>query len=284
MTEIITLASSETNTARSRRYPVLEAGNMSFPDGRYAVDFKPQKKRSSFLVRHDVQNAALIRRLVENGTAKYCCTVSSPVSSYRRMHLSHDAAQEIEWNTDNMGEPPLFTPMVIAVEARTLELCAERDNVHPMWAGQRVAIDKGARVAIGPVVRLKPTLVHLLRFTRDTTRENGTFRVDAESQPFQFVVALSIDMHQFLQYGKRDSVRGHIMTHIVTACLALLQRDFSVDHDQEENGLHSDRNLDALADYLEQKGLPHWTDTENFRPEEVATALYPHLLDDNRAG
>ena len=284
MTEIITLASSETNTARLRTYPVLEAGNVSFPDGRYAVDFKPQKKRSSFLVRHDLQNAALVRRLVKDGAAKYCCTVSSPASSYRRMHLSHDAAQEIEWNADDMGEPPLFTPMVIAVEARTLELCSERDDVHPMWAGQRIAIEKGTRIAVGPVVRLQPTLVHLLRFTQDAERKNGTFRVDAESQPFQFVVALSVDMHQFLQYGKRDSVRGHIMTHIVTACLALLQRDFPMDEDHEGDDLHSDRNLDALADYLEQNDLPHWTDTEDFRPEEVATALYPHLLDDSTAG
>ena len=65
------------------------------------------------------------------------------------------------------------------------------------------------------------------------------------------------------------------MTHIVTACLARLQKDYA--NDDGDTGWQSFRNLRALADYLEHKGHEHWSDPD-FRPERVATALYPHVL------
>lgn len=68
------------------------------------------------------------------------------------------------------------------------------------------------------------------------------------------------------------------MTHVVTACFALLQRDFSAVGDTEEDGWLGDRNLEALADFLEREGLPHWGEAESFQPERVATELYPHLF------
>ena len=67
------------------------------------------------------------------------------------------------------------------------------------------------------------------------------------------------------------------MTHIVTACLARLQKDYA--SDDGESGWQSFRNLRAFADYLEHKGIEHWSD-DDFRPERAATALYPHVLPD----
>ena len=65
------------------------------------------------------------------------------------------------------------------------------------------------------------------------------------------------------------------MSHVVTACLALLQRQFSDDDD--DSGWKSHRNLVAFADHLEINGLGHWTD-DDFQPEKVATALYRLVL------
>lgn len=274
MTQIITIANSETNVTKSRWYPVLEGGNMSYPSGQYAVDIRPGKDRSSFLLRHDMQNAELVQRLVREGSARYCCAVSSPVSSYRRVHFSEDAMQEVSWSAGDMGEPPLLTPMVIAFQSSTLKLCSDRDDVHPSWTGRTVRIDKGSRIAIGPVVQMKSTILHLLYLKHGVEMADGTFLVDAESQPFRFVVTLSTDLHRFLRYSAKSHTRNHIMTHIVTACFALLQRDFRID------GWQSDRNLQALAEYLDRENFPRWTEPE-FRPERVATALYPHQLLDS---
>ena len=281
MTQIVTVADSAASATRSQRHTVLEAGNMSFPKGRYTVDVIPDEGRASCRLEHAVEHAAFIDRLIDERAARYCCTVSAPVSSYRRIHFSYEASQKIEWNPEDLGEPPLFTPMVVASEAFTVRLCSERDDVHPLWDRQTVEIEKGCRLAVGPVIRIRRTLLHLLRFDRDPELAEGRFRVDAESQPFQFVVTLSADLHRFLQHGKGDVAWRHIMTHVVTACFALLQKDFSsTDELDQDEGL-GDRNLDALADYLERKGLPHWEDTESFRPEVAATELYPHLLGDS---
>lgn len=284
MTQIVTVADSEANATRSQRHPVLEAGNVSFPKGRYVVEFIPQKGRACCLLKHDLEHAALISRLLDEQVARYCCTVSSPVSSYRRIHFSDDSSQEISWDPDEMGEPPLFTPMVIASASCSVRLCSKQDDVHRLWTGQTVEIQNGYRLAVGPVVRLKPTLLHLLRFNQGPELEEGRFRVDAESQPFQFVVTLSTDLHRFLQYEKGDVAWRHIMTHVVTACFALLQRDFSTTEGLDANEGQVDRNLEALGDFLEEKGLPHWRDPESFRPEVAATTLYPHLFDNHGKG
>lgn len=282
MTHIVTVAGSETSATSTRCHPTLEAGNVSFPNGRYAVHFE-QTGQTINLLKHDIQNAALIRRLLDEGAARYCCAVSSPRSSYRRIHFSDKASQEVEWNASDMGERPLFTPMVIASKTRTLRLIPERDEVHPIWAGQVVRIEKGFRLAVGSVIWIKPTtFLHLLRLQLDTEmkEQEGKFRVDAETQPFQFVAKLSPDLHRLLRYKKEEASRKHIMTHIVTACFALLQRmEREIDHDETL----ADRNLEALAELLAKEELPHWGE-DSFRPEEVATNLYPHHLQDHKQG
>jgi len=66
------------------------------------------------------------------------------------------------------------------------------------------------------------------------------------------------------------------MTHIVSACLARLQKEYGKD-DEEVGGWRSFRNLLAFSDYLKDKGQKLWCD-DDFQPERVATALYPHVL------
>ena len=92
---------------------------------------------------------------------------------------------------------------------------------------------------------------------------------------FRFRVDLNPQLHEFLRYAGKDATRENIITHIVTACLGLLQRDFA--DDDEEIGWKSYRNLLTFSEFLDRRGLPHWSD-EDFRPEFVATALYPHTL------
>ena len=78
-------------------HPMLESGNLSFPKGRYLMDFRPGEDRSSYVIEHRIEGAALIERLLESGRAQYACIVSSPISSYRRTHLSSEAQHEVGW-------------------------------------------------------------------------------------------------------------------------------------------------------------------------------------------
>ena len=277
MAEIVTLARATSNAIRSHSFPVLEAGNISFPDGRYILDFEPGSDRASFVLTHRIEGAPLIARLLDEGKARYACAVSSPISSYRRTHLSRTARQQIQWDQQDLGEPPLFTPMIVSVVPCNLELDDQHDGVHRVWNGRSINLAAGSRLALGHVVQLRSSILQLLSLHASQELEDGEFLVDAETeQGFQFRVKLNPDLHAFLKTADREGVRAHIMTHIVTACLALLQRDFREDS-EDEGGWRSHRNLSAFAEFLKGRNLPHWCDDE-FRPESVATKLYPHAL------
>ena len=219
----------------------------------------------------------MISRLLEKGEACYVCAVSSPISSYRHMHVSSDRQQLIAWDQNDLGEAPLFTPMIISVKSLDIQLDQKGHGVHQIWDKQSVVIAKGSRLAVGHVVQLRSSILQLLSLHADEQLGEGQFFVDAETeQGFQFRVSLHPGLHQFLQFEDVDGIRRHLMTHIVTACLALLQRDFHADND-EEGGWKSHRNLVALSEFLKSKKLSHWSD-DDFRPEQVATILYPHVL------
>ena len=253
---------------------MLESGNLSFPKGRYLLDFHPGEDRSSYVIEHRIEGAALIERLLEAGRARYACIVSSPISSYRRTHLSSEARHEVGWNSDDLGDPPLFTPMILCVEPQTITVDADRDGVHRLWNKQQISLRKGSRLALGSVIQIQSSILQLLSLHEDALLEEGQFLVDVKEEPFRFHIRLSTGLHRFLRFPK-DPIRNHIMTHIVTACLARLQKDYA--NDDGDTGWQSFRNLRALADYLEHKGHEHWSDPD-FRPERVATALYPHVL------
>ncbi len=267
-------APEPSNAVRSHDHPMLESGNLSFPMGRYLLDFHPGEHQSSYVIEHRIEGAALIERLLGAGQAQYACIVSSPVSSYRRTHLSNDARHEVSWNRDDLGDPPLFTPMILCVEPGTHTIDSDRDGVHRLWNRQRIQLRKGSRLALGSVIQIQSSILQLLSLREDTHLREGQIAVGVNEEPFRFHVRLSTRLHRFLRYPK-DPIRSHIMTHIVTACLARLQRDYA--EDNEDRGWRSFRNLGILADYLEHKGQEHWSD-KDFCPEKVATALYPHIL------
>ncbi len=268
------VAPGPSNAVRSHDHPVLESGNLSFPGGRYLLDFLPQENRSSFVITHRIEGAALIKRMLEAGQARYACVVSSPISSYRRTHLSSEARHQVGWNSDDLGDPPLFTPMILCVEPQTITIDADRDGVHRIWHKQRIDVRKGSRLALGSVFQLQSSILQLLSLEEDTHLGEGQFFVDVGEEPFRFRIKLSTELHKFLRFRK-DPIRNHIMTHIVTACFALLQKEYA--SDDGDTGWQSFGNLRALADHLQHEGHVDWSDQE-FHPERVATALYPHKL------
>ena len=277
MDEVVTEARSPNSAVRAHAFPALESGNMSFPEGRYVVGFEPGSDASSFIVRHRIEGAKLINDVVADGLAQFVCTVASPVSSYRVTHTSKKSTQVINWETGDLGEPPMFTPMVVVAEPFTKSLDRERDGVHELWDGRTVSFKRGMRLALSDVVLMRSSVLSMLIFERDPKLSCGTFRVEAEEREgFRFRVHLAPDLHRFLKYDSQDPRRGQIVTHVVSACFGVLKADFSED-EQEEGGWRSYRGLQAMADMLKEHGLPHWSE-DDFSPELAATTLYPHRV------
>lgn len=273
MTEIITKAAESANTIGSYRHPVLEEGNLSFPNGRYVIAFPDDAvSHEELRLEHRVERAGLIKRLIRQEKAEYACIVSSPKSFYRRTLRQSSPSQRVTWSDRDLGEPPLFTPVILCTEAIDVDLDTDRDEVHSAWHGVHVKIPRGARLAVGHVFDLRSSVTQLITIQPDETLSGSTFLVDTGSDPFRFVVKCGPELIHYFRKAPQSVTRSNVMTHVVTACLAVLQRQFD---DPEE----WDRNLHRLADHLTQK-YPHRWDDEDFHPEEAATVLHPHVLPD----
>ena len=277
MDKVVTEARSPNSAVRAHAFPALESGNMSFPKGRYVVGFEPGADASSFTVRHNIEGAKLITDVLADGLAQFVCTVASPISSYRVSHISKTSTQVISWESGDLGEPPMFTPMVVVAAPFKRTLDRERDGVHELWDRRTVSFTRGMRLALSDVVLMRSSVLNMLTFERDPTLSAGQFHVEAEEREgFGFRAHLAPDLHRFLKYDSEDTRRGHILTHIVSACFGVLKANYLQDHD-EEGGWRSYRGLQAIADMLKEHSLPHWSEGD-FSPELAATRLYPHRV------
>ena len=101
---------------------MLEEGNIAYPNGKYAVGFEDTELVGSpLVVHHQIEGAPLISRLLDEGSARYVCAVSSPRSAYREMYISETSPQTVRWSEDDLGEPPLFTPMILCSKEETVD-------------------------------------------------------------------------------------------------------------------------------------------------------------------
>ena len=129
--EVEVVAPGPSNAIRSHDHPMLESGNLSFPRARYRLELLPGEDRSSYTITHHIEGAPLISRLLESQQARYACIVSSPISAYRETHVSIDPRHTVVWDSDDLGEAPLFTPVIVCSEPLQLTLDAALDGGSP---------------------------------------------------------------------------------------------------------------------------------------------------------
>ena len=207
------VAPGPSNAVRAHDHPILETGNLSFPEGRYVLEFNAGDDRSSYTITHRIIGAGLITRLLDSQQARYACIVSSPISSYRATHVSDDARHEVRWDADELGEPPMFTPVIVCSETLEITLDARRDGVHRIWDNQKISLQKGSRLALGSVIQLESSILHLLSLHEDTSLKDGQFVVEPESEPFRFRVNVGTKLHQFPALPRRRAPKQHHDAH-----------------------------------------------------------------------
>lgn len=118
------------NEIRIQQYPALEDGNASFPSGGYQVKGSPSSQDRGLLLQHEIQGAPLIEVLIQEKKAIYACAVASPRSAHREFKTSHEPLQEVTWDSENFGELPYFTPMIVCTKEFERDLNHDRDGVH----------------------------------------------------------------------------------------------------------------------------------------------------------
>ena len=275
-TELEVKASDPGGDNRAFPWPVLEAGNGSWPDGVYRMVCRDKNPGTSFLLTHEVGGAPLVNRWMDEGKLEFVCSVAAPRSMYRALHKLDSPQQEVVWRQEDLGEFPIFTPSIVAREEISHVVESDRDGLSRIWDGRDLAVPRGARIAIGVTFKFRSGLHGMLDFRLSNDLSPGQFEVSASSEDgFKFMVDLAPDLHGHLAISRNDLAGRNIMTHVVNAALGLLQREWR--KDDEGEGWRSYRNLIALAEILEENGLPGWYD-DHFQPEKVASALHPHKL------
>ena len=276
--EITVLGSDTAPGSRVFAWPVLEAGNGSFPQGAYTIRLTRGDPSRSLQLTHEVAGAGLIEKWIASGKVLFVCTVAAPISAYRAVHLSEVPTQDVSWNPDDLGEPPKFTPMIVS--SRNLEhvISADSDGVVPQWVGRTIRLQRGARIAVCQTFALRAGLIGLFDFRLQDRFPPGRFKVEPSTEEgFRFKVFLAKNLYDYLRYLRQEPSGANIMTHIVSSALSHLKRSYA--DDDEAEGWQSFSGLRALADHLDSKGLGHWGD-EGFDPEFAATSLYPHRLEE----
>ena len=260
-------------------HPVLEEGNLSFPNGDYKPEIQISTDGYSAVVCHIVRQAPFIERLVERKQAVCACVVSIPITGYRRLFRNDGFEQKIKWEEAQLGEPPIFCPLIVCREAVQHTLTKE-DGVHQMWVDKKIQLEKGAKLAIGPAYRMTSSLQSLLSIENDESLQPGQIHVSGCSEDgFYFKVRMASDLYNFIQKPEGEARyyhRSSILTHACSSCFALLAKDYR-NNEEIEEGWNSYANLRALASEMESKGLDIW-DTDDFSPEKAATAMWPHRI------
>ena len=260
-------------------HPVLEEGNLSFPNGDYTPEIQSGTDGYSAVVRHIVRQAPFVERLVARKQAVCCCAISIPITGYRRLFWTDGFEQKIKLDEAQLGEPPILRPLILCRQAVRHTLSRE-DGVHQMWVNKEIHLEKGSKLAIGPAYRMMSSLQSLLSIENDNSLQPGQIHVSGCSEDgFYFKVRMASDLYGFIQKPEGEARYFHrcsILTHACSSCFALLANDYE-DNGEGEDGWRSYANLRALAAEMENKGLNIWN-TEDFSPEKAATAMWPHRI------
>ena len=268
-----------TNVIHSLPYPSIEAGNISFPEGRYGVDVRSLPNGTSIQITHHLENAPFIENLIKRERAQYGCLLSVPITGHRKLSLCSKPIHSIEWDIGIIGEPPIIRPIIVALDSFEHEFSIA-DGVAEILIGKKINIPKGARLARGPYLRSESSLQSLLDIRQNDELPDGCFTVSPiPDHGFRFEVQVASDVHEFLSLNKGSQLYQSIGAHMVSMCFVILQNDQG--YGEDDNGItreygkweeHS--NLRMLSGLLEEKGLLHWSD-DDFKPDEVAMTLHP---------
>ena len=267
---------------RSLPYPALEDGNFSFFDGSYTASTKLLgTSGTKVILEHQLSGAPLIEKLIEKGDAKYACLVSVPKTGYRKLHIADSNRQEIGWELDIVGEPPMLRPVVLYVAKGLSRKLTKSDGVAPIWQGKKVDIPKGARLASGRYLRPSSSIQSLLRVRHSKDMDSGSFLIEQNSnEGFYFSMEAASDIYRFIQ-NPQDNIelKNSIFTHALSQCLVILKSEYNMGEDDEDkddsaNHWKQHSNLVAFAEWLKTSGMPCWFE-DGFDTVLVATKLYP---------
>ena len=267
---------------RSLPYPAIEDGNFSFPKGSYHATVESiDNAATTIVLRHEISGAPFIEELIAQGKAEYACLVSVARTGYRKLHTTHASEQAISWDPGVAGAPPILGPLVLYTGKDFSHTFRDEDGVAKIWQQKTIELPTGARLARAAYLHAVASIGSLITVRCDEDMQNGSFTIAANTnEGFYFSLNAAADIFKFIQNPQENNnLRASILTHAVSQCFNILQRDYSASggEEAEDDQWRQYSNLAALSDWLKSEALPHWSE-EDFDAVAVATRLYPIQL------
>ena len=259
-----------TNIIHALPYPVLEAGNLSFPQGSYEPKIDILEDGCSIEIEHKISGAAFIEKLIREGSVQFYCLFSAPKTGIRTLHET-DRTARIEWEASIVGQPPRLRPMLVYTgEDQEYELTQEC-GVAELWRGKKIILPKGARLARGSFVDVNSSEHSFLRFSREAKFERGRCSVfPNHEEGFYFTIKAAPDVFDLVQRkGMNAALRSGILTGVVCHCFSILKYMYK----ETEDDSNEFPNLKTLSAKLERDFGCDWND-DDFDPMLAATTLY----------
>ena len=274
-------------TSRSLPYPIIEDGNLAFPNGEYDVNFQMSGENEGILD-HKLKGASFIQKLINQGKAKFACLVSAPSMGYRELQLAETfkSQQKINWDLEIVGDQiPMLAPVVLYVGDDLNHKLTEEDDVGEFWQNQEICIPKSARLAKRCYLRQSLTIHDLLIVRkRDLNPGSFTVRERRKGNSFHFYLDAHPDIFYFLQKhtNKRNKLCESIFTHAISGCFNILKDQYSSSNEDDEERWRRYPNLVALSDHLIKQTGEDWNNPE-FDIVKIATETRPILnLEDDK--
>ena len=277
-------------------FPALRSDAIDFAPDRadYAAKVARIPESGIVSVRHVVSGDNLILRLLSDSRAKFACVVCAPSTMYRTLEIfpnpptptkngeqsALECAQDIELEDALVASPPLFRPIVIA--SQDVRLMADADaGLNPIYLNREVHFPKGAIIASAGWIQLGGGGEEMLILHDDPALKKGMIHVFGDTtHGYRFVVKVASDLYREIRRGAdaRKDHRDSILTHALSAGLQFLANEYGNDEAEDESGGWKQYpNLRLLAEWLQERGEPMWTQ-EGFSAEKAASALKPHFI------
>ena len=264
------MPAKSTTIVHALPYPVLEAGNLSFPQGNYDPNVQMQDDGCSIEIEHRISGAAFIEKLIEEGVVQFCCLFSVPKTGVRIMYQTKRKAI-IQWESSIVGQPPRLRPMLVYTGNDKQYKLTKGCGVASLWQGKEITLPKGARLARGSFLDVNNSECSFLRFSKDKKLEQGICTVSPNHEDgFYFTIKAAPDVFNFIQKKGMDvALRSGILTGVVGQCFSILKYEYSDSNDDYQEF----QNLKTLSAKLEKEFGEDWN-SDNFDPMLTATTLY----------
>lgn len=243
----------------SKRLPMLDEDGDRFdwPQAHYQPKIARHGNRAT--VKHDINGAPELERLVRNGTARWVTELRCPTTLLSRRYRSSSSEQTLTWHEEHLSGSAFLIPGLVA--AHDLKLRSRNLNSFVWPKGAVVDVPAGWWLARGNVRSTTALSAALVGFRRDKKLRKGRMRVDENpgGEP-HFWVHLAEDLH------KRCKERDIQIAGLIAA-FGMLPRSSWSDEDDTDC-----RAASQLRGLLDHENIPAWNDPD-FDPALAATAV-----------